>query len=237
MKDAVAEYRDLQTSEESTASLDRALKLAMRIAAGQGAAKGRRWRPVLNAPPAPAGQSARERRIYGVVFALSAIAAKTDEIAASIPEDQYSLLMDTLLLVFHQAYFVLLPDLNGARNTLYLVFRGFSSTLSRPEDRFQVLGLVELEEKHFQQAADTFRAAVAATHADAHDFITRVQLLWTVLMAHGRHEDALEVLLDIYPRASRGDLDEITSLLRTTFLDSRPEPRTSRRESRTRKGA
>ena len=44
-------------------------------------------------------------------------------------------------------------------------------------------------------------AALAATHSDEHDFLTRVQIVWSALMENRHHLEALRCLLDVQPRA------------------------------------
>jgi hypothetical protein len=223
MPDVVYQYQEILTADESVASLDAAARLAVRVASGGK----RRWVDLLQAeqsPPHPATRSAAAaRRAREVVWLLSSVSKQLDHCREDVPEDQYSLLMDTLLLVFHQAYFALLPKAAREREALLQAFADLSTALPRPQDRFQIMGLVQIERADFDAAADSFRAALAATHSDEHDFMTRLQMLWTVLMERARYQEAFDCLLDIYPRASRNDLPEIAALLRQVFLDSRAQ--------------
>jgi hypothetical protein len=231
MTGAISQYRELLTSEESLSSLDRAIKLAMRITSGEGSGNGKRWHKLQDGqPPQSKGRgTARTRILKQVTSALSTVPPKVSQSLDQFAEDQYSLLIDTLLLVFHQAYFVLLPGSPNGRDSLLAAFMEFSAFLPRPQDRFQVLGLVEVERNQFDAAAESFRTALAATHSDAHDFVTRVQMVWTVLMERRLYSQAFDCLMDVYPRTSREDLGEISALLRQTFLESRRHqaPRTS----------
>ncbi len=223
MPDFVSQYQQLLTADESVASLDAAARLAIRVASGGR----RRWVNLLRADRSPThratSSAANARRTRIVAWLLSSVSRQIDEFRDDVPEEQYALLMDTLLLVFHHAYFALLPKAAREREALLQAFEDFSATLSQPQDRFQIMGLVQIERADYDAAADSFRAALAATHSDEHDFMTRLQMLWTVLMERARYREAFDCLLDVYPRASRNDLPEIAALLRQVFLDSRAQ--------------
>lgn len=87
-------------------------------------------------------------------------------------------------------------------------------------DRFQMKGLLYLERGQFDQAVQSFNAAIAATPADQHDFLTRVQMVWSLLIEHRRLNDAFNCLMDVSPRVTRLDFDEFQRLLRATFNES-----------------
>jgi len=235
----VAEYRDLLTSEESVASLDRALLLARNVASGRGTPNGKPWHAVMKDRAGPladrrnAGSSVLRQK--EVIRILSTMPQKLEETRKEVPEEQYSLLFDTLLLVFHHAYFALLPGIENGRKTLLVAFKQFAASLPRPQDEFQVLGLVEVEMGDLEAAVESFRASLAAAHSDEHDFITRVQIVWTTLMERRLFQDALECLLDVYPRTSRSDLNEVSAMLRETYREALRTRKTHR--SRSRKGA
>src|SRR4051794_14819596 len=104
MPDVVSEYRELLTSEESIPHLDGAIRLAVRIASGEGSDDEKRWQKVLNgqAPsfvPSKTGKT-NTQRLKRVAWLLSDIPRRIAKSVAEVPDDQYSLLMDTLLLVF-----------------------------------------------------------------------------------------------------------------------------------------
>src|SRR5208283_1460420 len=61
---------------------------------------------------------------------------------------------------------------------------------------------------------------LAATPADQHDFLTRVQLLWSLLIEHRRLRAAFDCLMEVSPRVTRLDFDEFQSLLRETFNEA-----------------
>jgi hypothetical protein len=137
-----------------------------------------------------------------------------------IPEEQYSLLMDTLLLVFHQAYFALLPRAKGHRDALLQAFRGFADSLPSLADRFQVAGLVEIELGQTEAACEAFAASLAATPSQEHDFLTRVQMVWSTLMDGGLVAEAFKCLEEVAPRFTRIDFDEFQQLQAATFAEA-----------------
>jgi hypothetical protein len=223
MSDIVSEYRELLTSDESIASLENAIRLAAQIATGNRRSDGKGWYRLLKASPLRSKRtgSATAQKLKEVQWALFTLPRQVTRHLDRLPEDQYSLLMDALLIVFHQAYFALLPRSGAARARLLGIFESFSETLPRAADRFQTTGLIEIERGRRDAAAESFRAAVASTHSDDHDFVTRVQMMWTVLMEQKRWRDAFQILMDVYARAARNDLDEVRYMLSETFNASR----------------
>lgn len=140
----------------------------------------------------------------------------------AVPDAQHSLLMDSLLVLFHQAYFALLPTLGGEgrereRSALLAAFRRFADRLPRDADRYHVLGLVFDAHGSSERAAAAFRTAMIATRADEHDFLTRLQVCWSHLCQSGDLSEAGRLLLDVYPRVRRQDLDEVSAMLSDTM--------------------
>lgn len=219
----VKTYQRLVTADESPLHLDQTLQLIDRIASGGGGNHGSRW---LDLREGGSSGSIRvysgplARRVNRVSFALAELPKRIKEHWAHVPNAQYSLLMDSLLLLFHQAYFALLPDAGDQREHLLDVFVDFADVVPRTADRFQILGLVRSAEEEFEEAADAFRSSVLAAHADDHDFLSRVQLCWTQLMAHGRDDEAFKFLMDTSYCVTRSDLEEFNGLLLQTYRAS-----------------
>jgi len=222
MTDFAEQYRQLLTTDESIATLDSALSLARRIATEPAGKKAIRLldQSAADAPALSGGKSANSRRVESVEWALTVLAGEIETRSRDLPPVQYSLLRDVLLLVFHQAYFALLPSVARDRARLLAAFAAFADTVPHPSDQCQVRGLVELAHERFATAVECFRSALAATHADEHDFLTRVQMLWTVLVEQHRWNDAFRCLVDIYPRVTRNDLEEVSALLDRTFMEA-----------------
>jgi len=224
MQNITAEYHALLTAEESLTALDGAIALARRIAPGAGRARGGRWLDIINGNGGPGASSSghterpNSRRVYEVTSILSALPAEAAR--HDVPEEQYSLLMDTLLLVFHHAYFALLPKAKGDRDSLLKAFRAFGDSLPRLADRFQVAGLVEIELGRTDAACEAFGASLAATPSQEHDFLTRLQMVWSTLMDGGLVSEAFKCLQEVAPRVTRIDFDEFQGLVAATFAEA-----------------
>lgn len=224
MKGVHSEYQELVLADETPAALERALSLARAVASGQRQNQERWFNMVNGTTPAhhPSSlhrpRSLAARRTDEVVRALTGLPSRAEEWRDKVPESQFSMLFDTLLIVFQQAYFSLLPKVGGAkRNELLKAFLAFSRALPRVADRLHVEGLVRLSMGESEAAVDLFRAAIASTSSDEHDFLTRAQMLWSVLMEADRRSDAFEFLISISSRITRNDFQEFEDLLSTTF--------------------
>lgn len=232
MVDLISEYQSLLRAEESLGALDRAIDLTRRVAQGGRIVNRRRWPRLVGEDGGTHKESTSPtvRRILEVANVLRSLPLRAQE--PDVPEAQFSLLMDTLLIVFHQAYFSLLPKAAGRRAALLQAFDAFADELPNLADRFQVKGLVHLERGQVEQAVQAFQAALAATPSDRHDFLTRVQMLWSLLIEHDRVRDAFNCLQEVGPRVTRIDFEEFQNLLKTTFEEAQ-KPRTATHRSHT----
>lgn len=248
----VKEYQALLTQSESLSALERSVKLAWDVLGGRivptrsglrfdpgiantaelvklldssatprGASQVERWWEIVSAHPAR-GREHRRLRALVIDAALALTAAPEIASLANFSRRRYSLLNDSCLLVAHQAYFSLLPKLDGQafseeRAFLLSALQRFANSSSDPADRFALLALYfdAMDEPH--RASEARRAALAATAADAHDFLTVLQSCWTSHIERGMLDEALDLLLETYPRVSRRDLDEVGELIRRTF--------------------
>lgn len=237
MPSVIDEYRRLVTAAESGDALDDAIALVLRIAGGEngGPPKSRRWGglPSVEADLAAfidhhAGPKARglpgpraAQRLWRAAWLLENIPPRVERAGSAVPEAVDSLLADALLVLFHQAYFALPPAAGEGRRreraALLASFRRFAEHLPRDADRYEVLGLIFDAEGSKTKARDCYRTALSATRADEHDFITRVQMLWTHHTETGDLAGAGRLLLDVYPRVSRRDLDEVSEMLWDTM--------------------
>lgn len=159
--------------------------------------------------------SAGERQAQRAMWLLETVPGRLERLGG-VPEAQSSLILDTLLLVFHQAYFTLRTNSRSDRAGLLAAFKRYARSL-READRCQVLALTADAEGRGDLAGEYFRQALSATHSDEHDFVTRVQMCWTHLHEQGNLRGAMQLLQDVYPRVQRQDLDEIRSMIDETF--------------------
>jgi hypothetical protein len=248
----VVEYQRLLTENESLTTLGRTAKLVWDILGGriEATASGLALEPTTSNPaelgrqlqssPKPRDafdiegwqrlvsahpvRSREHRRLRALVVETAVALTVVPVIAspATISGRQYSLLMDSCLLLAHQVYFALLPKLNDStfqqeRAFLLSAFHQFSGSLNEATDRFALLALYFDATGEPQRVNDSRRAALAATPADAHDFMTVLQSSWSTLVERCMLDDALELLLENYPRVSRRNLDEVGDLIRETF--------------------
>lgn len=248
MRDFIATYRELVAADESLRHLRESLALVEAVVGIDiSLARGRvtvRRRPdaawiahdesdrTEQAIRAALGEvngsslSRKEAESYALAVGLLPLAICAS-VEPGIDARRAALLLDSALVVVHQAYHVLLPVLEVStgpepRHRLLKAIVAFANALSDPGDRAHLLALCGEAAGDVEGAARHHREAVRATPSDAHNFLTLLQLHWTFLTEHERFEDALEVLLEAYPRVCRADLDEVGALIRTTFeLSSR----------------
>lgn len=161
-------------------------------------------------------------RVTRVAVTLAVLPRLAKARESEFPESRYSLFMDSCMLVFHHAYFALLPALEGqarapARRVLLNCFKAFAGTLGRAADTFTVLALCYDAAEDTKRAAQYYREAFLATHSDDEDFMSRLQTCWTFMLERAQYREALTLLLDAYPSVARKDLDEMKELMQTTF--------------------
>jgi tetratricopeptide (TPR) repeat protein len=225
MQNLISEYRRLLTADDSIQTLDDTIALARHIALGEKKTVRRNgWACIstessaMALPQHSGTRSATARRVRDAVSLLSNVPSV--EARSDVPEEQYSLLIDTLLVLFHQAYFVLLPKIKNERRFLLEAFSSFARSLPNWADRYQVSGLVDLELGRVEPASESFRAALAATPSDQHDFLSRVQMFWSTLMDRGEVSYAFACLQAVAPRVTRIDFDEFQGLVAATFAEA-----------------
>ena len=152
-------------------------------------------------------------------LALVAAVASSE---AGLTKARCSLLLDSCVVLAHHAYFALLPRLDDAaldqEKRLFLTaLHHFANSLNAAADRFSLLALYFDAMGQSASAMEARRAALAATPSEAHEFMTILQDAWSFLIERGIARDALELLLDTYPRVPRRDLEELNHLIRETF--------------------
>ncbi len=241
MQDLVDRYRQLVVAEESVETLDHALALVedvvgvrLRWTAGRLEARTEKGQPLPELDlPELARVGARRRRTrprllkqdrtVRAAVTLAAVPALADEIRPPLGKRRQSLLADTCLVVFHQACFALLPELRARdwadeRRLLTESFPLFAEHVSTVSDRYSVLALYYDLSGDWERAGRCYREALLATHSDNHEFMTTLQSAWSFLVEHQMLQQALDLLLESYPRVARQDLDEVRELMTLTFV-------------------
>ncbi|MBI4610353.1 MAG: hypothetical protein HY726_15245 [Candidatus Rokubacteria bacterium] len=144
--------------------------------------------------------------------------------AERLPDTQYSFIMESLLLLFHQAYFALLPKLDKAglraeRDELVSTFFGFAERVPDIAERFRIAGLAYEARADAASAVASFEKALSASHVDEDVFMTRLQTFWMALLDKGDFTAALQLLLKFTPMVSLKQLPELRELILATFLE------------------
>lgn len=168
----------------------------------------------------------QRHRALRVAVTLAAFPEYLDRQADRASGAQYSFVMDSLIVLFHHAYFALLPTLDAAewaveRGTLLHSMRRFADHVPGEGDRFRILALWSEALGQPQEAARYYAALVHATRSDAHEFMTVLQSCWTHLLEHEECDGALKLLLETYPRVPRAHLEEASKLILQTFEHQR----------------
>ncbi len=136
---------------------------------------------------------------------------------------QSALILDALLLLFHHAYFVLLPRLEAAQRALSTElidsFFRFAAHLPDLAERFRVEGLAYEAKGEPEEALIRFANALRATHTDEHVFMTRLQTFWMSLLDRGDFRGALNLLLETVRMVPLSRLSELQELISDTFTE------------------
>jgi hypothetical protein len=238
-------YRSLLTAEESLPTLRKALDLAEEILKefGKPSTLPGGQADALDALKSLHRQKTRGSKTKNVDSKSEAIgdacsrgsillqAAPASANAPHVDNKIASLLLDLCLVIFHQMYYALLPILEergekALREMMLDILTGFAQQWNEPADRAHLLALCYEFAGDVERAATSHADAVRATPSDAHNFMTLLQTHWQFLIDHERIAEALDVLLEAYPRVCRKDLEEMRELVRTTFaLQQQMTPR------------
>jgi len=253
MSTLISEYRRLTVGREALSALDAALALLERATGIQTRVRHGvlvisgipTWTPPvaswqsLSVPVArdatvdeghtltlrPAtGQRALRVRFIRTQWCLTILPPKLSQLR--VPDTQYSFVIDCLLLLFHQAYFTLLPKLEAAslateRNTLVSAFFRFAEHVPDIAERFRITGLAHEARRDASRAVASFEKALLASHVDEHVFMTRLQTLWMTLLDKKDFEPALQLLLKVMLMVPLKHLGELKELILSTFSEYR----------------
>jgi tetratricopeptide (TPR) repeat protein len=164
----------------------------------------------------------QQARVVQGAFALHTFPELVEQLPTPFTSDRVSFVLDACVLLFHQAYFALLPALSEPgwkveRLLLLEAFRDFAHHCPRPSDAFGVLALYYDALGKSDLAARHYVDAVAATHSDSHEFMSVLQTAWTFCIERHRYREALDVLLGVNNRVSRSDISELHQMVTLTF--------------------
>lgn len=166
-----------------------------------------------------ATRTARQSLIMRTAFCLGVLPSIVQD---TLEDDRYSLFVDSCLVVFHHAYFALLPELRGRawereRDALLTSFRLLAESATRASDRYYIQAMYFDAMGDGRRAAQNYRQSVLATSSDAHEFMTTLQSCWGFLVERRFLGSAIDLLLENYARVPRQDLDEMKELILATF--------------------
>lgn len=250
MNNLIAEYRKLTVGPETLYALDATLTLiekatglqirvrrglVMVTTAQRWTPYARSWKPLSSiaeeaeatrrkspilSPHQEKGQLSLRGRFLRTKWCLTTLPRHLS--ADQLPESQYSFVVDSLLLLFHHAYFVLLPKLERARwtterNDLISTFLALADLVPSIAERFRIVGLAYEARADAANAVASFEKALSATHVDEHVFMTRLQTFWMALLDKGDFTAALHLLLKFMPMVPLKHLSELRELILATF--------------------
>ncbi len=240
MKELVQKYRELLVKHETLTGVDQAIALVQqvfgrRIAARNGITSDVQqvasWvkqfdlallRQVVDAAHKQKSKARIRRRTVETAINLGIVPLLALHCDDEMPAERFSLLFDACNVLFHQAYFALLPELEGAqwhdeRRLLLSAFHEFAEGAPQVADRCSLLALYYEAIGDERRTGELRLQALRATPSDADVFMTQLQTYWSYLVEHKLLGEALDLLLESYPRVSRRDLDEVHELIKLTF--------------------
>jgi tetratricopeptide (TPR) repeat protein len=209
MHDLARDYQELLVSEPSLQGVDRAIALVRKLVD-------------VKLPwdhDAATAEGKLRRRVGEVADALRLL-RHANVHKLPLGNAGYSLLVDAEMVLFHQSYFALLPQLEERaeeRDALLDAFHAFANEVPRLPDRFKVLSLTFEAEGKADKALECLRYVLQSTHSDDPEFMTTLQSVWSELVDQQNYREAMVLLMDNYPRVTLEDLDEMRQLVMTTF--------------------
>ena len=136
-----------------------------------------------------------------------------------IEEKTYSLVMDTISIVFHNAYFSFTENFKNTnqREELLNIFFEYTKTINDASNMFYTKGLCYLAAGMTSEALKSFESSVLSTHSDDHEFMTVLSNYWSELVERSKYEEAISFLLRLQNRILYKDFEEYQNLILETF--------------------
>ena len=134
------------------------------------------------------------------------------------------LLRDVQSLLFQNCVHVLSPRLMARgldQANSYLLHALYAHAqlawTDRPTHQHYLLSVLYEHAGDAEAAMNLLLASLHSSAVDDHDFLTKAQSYWSLLVEAQRVDDAKSFILELYRRASPGDLAEIQELLDQTY--------------------
>jgi len=137
-----------------------------------------------------------------------------------IDDNNYSFILDISNLVFHNAYFALLPKISKKSKkyfSLIEIFLNFSKYMDKASDQYYIKALCYEAIGKYNLAINFYNESLLATHPDDHDYITILQNYWATLVEYKQFDEAFQLLLDYQFKILPKDFPEYQNLLWASF--------------------
>jgi hypothetical protein len=164
----------------------------------------------------------QQTRVMKAAFAMSIFPGLVEQHARLFTNGRGSFVLDACMLLFHQAYFALMPMLNvpcwtAERLLLLGAFRRLAHHSSHCSEALGVLALYYDALDKEDIAVLYYQDAISVTNSDSHEFMSVLQAAWTFCIERHRYREALEVLLSVNTRVVRSDIIELREMSLLTF--------------------
>lgn len=147
-------------------------------------------------------------------------------------EDSTGLFRDIQSLLYLQCVEVMLPLLKGksysfAHDFLVNALFAHARTVWVDDPSHQQFLLCKFFEYvgERKMASRLLEASINNTSPADHEFITKVQMLWSIYLDESLYDRAKDLLLNVYRRANEKDLPELTELIELTIERKHRFPR------------
>ncbi|MCI0448662.1 MAG: hypothetical protein L0Y79_02610 [Chlorobi bacterium] len=137
-----------------------------------------------------------------------------------VSDEGYSFIMDTTFIVYHNAYFALLPsfDVESAEyGHLIKIFLEYSTHLNNPEDVYQIKAMAFEAQNKYNLAKEYYYKSLLSTSSDDPSFPASLQDYWSFLVEKKNVDEALDMLLNIKYEKLIKDTEFYDGLIRSTF--------------------
>jgi len=165
----------------------------------------------------PEAHFEQRARVVKAAFAMSMFPDLIEQLPSTFTNDRGSFVLDACMLLFHQAYFALMPTLEASRweaERLLLLeaFRSLAHHVSRCSDALRVLALYYDAFDKEDIAILYYVDAISATHSNSHEFMSVIQAAWAFWIERHCYREALDILLNMNTRILPSDMLELQDM-------------------------